>query len=82
MAPRIELDQEESALTPSGALASRSKDDLGESAVLGIEIEKETNIKGRRTEPPQAVIPPPSRKGSNAIPPKLRNAKITELKKE
>ena len=43
----------------------------GESAVLGIKIEKESNIKGQRTTSPRAVIPPPARKGSNAIPPRV-----------
>ena len=43
----------------------------GESAVLGINIEKESNIKGQRTTSPRAVIPPPARKGSNAIPPRV-----------
>ena len=43
----------------------------GESAVLGINIEKESNIKGQRTTSPRAVIPPPARKGSNAVPPRV-----------
>ena len=70
-APDIERDQDESALTLSGAFASRSEDDLGKIAALEIKIEKGNNIKGRRTASPQGVIPPPARKGSDAIPPRL-----------
>ena len=39
--------------------------------VLGIKNRKETIMKGRRTASPRVVIPPPARKGSETIPPRL-----------
>ena len=42
-----------------------------EERALGIKTERETNMKGRRTASPRAVIPPPARKGSDTIPLRL-----------
>ena len=49
----------------------RTQKEKNSERVLGIKIEKETNMMGQRTASPRAVIPPPARKGSDAIPPRL-----------
>ena len=46
----------------------RAQKEKNSERVLGIKIEKETNMMGQRTASPRAVIPPPARKGSDAIP--------------
>ena len=45
--------------------------------VLGIKIEKETNMKGQRTASPQAVIPPPVHKAPPPPPPPPRTDVIS-----
>ena len=64
----------------------RAQKEKNSERVLGIKIEKETNMKGQRTVSPRAVIPSPDRKGSDAIPvslaPRWNSVRAQKKKKE
>ena len=48
----------------------RAQKEKNSERVLGIKIEKETNMMGQRTASPRAVIPPPAHKGSDVAAPR------------